>query len=259
MATETLASRVNVLGVGISPINIPIALERIDGWIREGAREYVCVCPVHTVMLCRRSQALRRIVNASGMTTPDGMPMVWLSRWAGHPQVSRVYGPDLMLAAMEHSVAAGHRHYFYGGQPGIAQRLQQAMEQRFPGVRVVGALTPPMGSANELATPEVAAEINAARPDIVWIGVSSPKQDLLMASLRPRLSAAVLIGVGAAFDFHTGRVAQAPAWVQRSGFEWLFRLAHEPRRLWRRYLVDNPWFLFDLFRQKTRLKQFPLA
>ena len=259
MAVETLAARVNVLGVGISPINIPIALQRLDEWFAKGAREYVCVCPVHTVMLCRRSQALRRIVNASGMTTPDGMPMVWLARWAGHQQVARVYGPDLMLAALEHSVGTGHRHYFYGGQPGIAQRLQQVMEQRFPGVQVVGTLTPPMGSAEQLSTPEVAAEINATRPDIVWVGVSSPKQDLLMAGMRPRLNAAVLIGVGAAFDFHTGRVAQAPAWVQQSGFEWLFRLVHEPRRLWRRYLVDNPWFLFELFRQKTRLKQYPLA
>jgi N-acetylglucosaminyldiphosphoundecaprenol N-acetyl-beta-D-mannosaminyltransferase len=250
--------RVNVLGVGISLINMRMALDEIDGWITSGDRRYVSVCTVHTVMECRRDASLRRIVNRAGMTTPDGMPLVWLSRLAGHGYVSRVYGPDLMLAEMEASVNRGHRHFFYGGRAGVADRLAETMRRRFPGVQIVGTISPPLASAEALCTDEAAANIDAARPDIVWVGVSSPKQERWMACMRSRLRAPVLIGVGAAFDFHTGSVRQAPRWMQRSGLEWLFRLVQEPRRLWRRYLIDNPWFLLELARQKLGLARFPM-
>ena len=247
-----------MLGVGISLINMDIALDRLDRWVAERARDYVTICTVHTVMDCRRDERLRQIVNAGGMTTPDGMPLVWLSRLAGHRYVSRVYGPDLMLAEMAASQARGHRHFFYGGQAGVAVRLAANMRRRFPGVSIVGTLTPPMGTAEELCNAPTAAAINAAQPDIVWVGLTAPKQERWMACMRPQLEAPVLIGVGAAFDFHTGRVAQAPRWMQRAGLEWLFRLLHEPRRLWRRYLIDNPWFLWELARQKLGLKRYDL-
>jgi N-acetylglucosaminyldiphosphoundecaprenol N-acetyl-beta-D-mannosaminyltransferase len=253
-----LNPRTNVLGVGISLINMDIALDRLDRWVAERAREYVTICTVHTVMDCRRDERLRQIVNAGGMTTPDGMPLVWLSRLAGHRYVSRVYGPDLMLAEMAASQARAHRHFFYGGQEGVADRLAASMRRRFPGVSIVGTLTPPMGTAEELCNARTAAAINAAQPDIVWVGLTAPKQERWMACMRPQLEASVLIGVGAAFDFHTGRVAQAPRWMQRAGLEWLFRLLHEPRRLWRRYLIDNPWFLWELARQKLGLKRYDL-
>jgi N-acetylglucosaminyldiphosphoundecaprenol N-acetyl-beta-D-mannosaminyltransferase len=253
-----VSSRLNVLGVGISLINMPMALAQLDRWIAEQDRRYVSVCTVHTVMECRRSETLRRIVNAAGMTTPDGMPLVWLSRLAGHRYVSRVYGPDLMLAELAASVPAGHRHFLFGGRAGVADRLAQIMRQKFPGIRIVGTFSPPLGTGKELCTPETAALINEAQPDIVWVGVSSPKQEVWMACMRPLLEAPVLIGVGAAFDFHTGGVRQAPRWMQRSGLEWLFRLWQEPRRLWHRYLVDNPWFLLELARQKLGLKRYPL-
>jgi len=249
-----LIARTNVLGVGVSLINMSMALERLDRWIADRERQYVSVCTVHTVMECRRHDDLRRIVNAAGMTTPDGMPLVWLSRLGGHRFVSRVYGPDLMIAAMQ----TGHRHFFYGGREEVAPRLAAAMRRKFPGVRIAGTLTPPVGSAEELCNPETAALINQTAPDIVWVGVSSPKQEFWMACMRPLLTAPVLIGVGAAFDFHSGTQRQAPAWMQRAGLEWLFRLVHEPRRLWRRYLVDNPWFLFELARQRLGLKKYPL-
>jgi N-acetylglucosaminyldiphosphoundecaprenol N-acetyl-beta-D-mannosaminyltransferase len=249
-----LNARTNVLGVGVSLINMSMALERLDGWIANRERQYVSVCTVHTVMECRRHEDLRRIVNSAGMTTPDGMPLVWLSRLAGHRFVSRVYGPDLMIAAMQR----GHRHFFYGGREGVAQRLAEVMRRKFPGVRIVGTLTPPVGSAEDLCNAETAAVINQAAPDIVWVGVSSPKQEFWMSCMRPLLTAPVLIGVGAAFDFHSGNQRQAAPWMQRAGLEWLFRLVHEPRRLWRRYLIDNPWFLFELARQRLGLKQYPL-
>jgi N-acetylglucosaminyldiphosphoundecaprenol N-acetyl-beta-D-mannosaminyltransferase len=184
---------------------------------------------------------------------------VWVLRRSGQSQVSRVYGPDLLLAEMERSRTAGHRHYFYGGAPGVAQRLADAMQKRFPGVTVAGVDEPPFAPLERLTTQETAAAINAARPDIVWVGMSSPKQDMWMARMRPLLEAPVIIAVGAAFDFHSGTVAQAPRWMQRSGLEWVHRLATDPRRLWRRYLVDNPWFLWELALQRTGLKKFELA
>lgn len=248
-----------MLGVGISLINMRTALDQLDRWIASRERQYVSVCTVHTVMECRRQPDLRRIVNAAGMTTPDGMPLVWLSRLAGHHDVSRVYGPDLMLAEMQSSVARGHKHFFYGGRAGVAGRLADVMRRRFPGLQIVGTLTPPLATAAELCNPETAGSINRAAPDVVWVGISSPKQEFWMACMRPLLEAPVLIGVGAAFDFHSGNQAQAPGWMQRASLEWLFRLVHEPRRLWRRYLVDNPWFLFELARQKLGLKKYPLA
>lgn len=248
--------RVNVLGVGVSAINIDAALDVIDSWIKAHDRHYVCVCTVHGIMECRRSARLRALFNGAGMVTPDGMPLVWLSRRAGHRHVDRVYGPDLMLAELDASVSRGHRHFFYGGGPGVAEALAARMRQRFPGLAVAGAYGPLYAPLDELCTPATAGLINDVKPDIVWVGVSTPKQDEWMARMRPLLDAPVLIGVGAAFDFHSGRVRQAPSWMQRSGLEWLFRLATDPRRLWRRYLVNNSWFLFELTLQKLGLRRF---
>jgi N-acetylglucosaminyldiphosphoundecaprenol N-acetyl-beta-D-mannosaminyltransferase len=250
-----MSERVNILGVGVSAVNMALALKRIDGWVGARQRQYVCVCPVHSIMECRRSEEVRRIFNSAGMVTPDGMPLVWVAHWSGHPHVGRVYGPDLMLAALGRQ---RHRHFFYGGGPGVAKRLAESMKLRFPNIDVAGVLEPPFAPLDQLSTPAVAQEINASRPDVVWVGMSSPKQDRWMARMRPLLDAPVLIAVGAAFDFHTGTVRQAPLWMQRSGLEWLFRLAIEPRRLWRRYLIDNPWFLWELALQKTRLRRFEL-
>jgi N-acetylglucosaminyldiphosphoundecaprenol N-acetyl-beta-D-mannosaminyltransferase len=254
-----VTERVNVLGVGISAVNMTQALEKIDGWISRGEREYVCVCPVHSVMECRRSAQLRAVFNAAGMVTPDGVPIVWVARAGGYRQVSRVYGPDLMLAELDRSDQKHHRHFFYGGGPGVARLLAQRMQARFPNLTVSGILEPPFAPLDQLCTPETAATINEAKPDVVWIGMSSPKQDLWMARMRPLLDAPVLIAVGAAFDFHSGTVKQAPLWMQRSGLEWVYRLTTDPRRLWRRYLIDNPWFLWELGLQKTGIKKFELA
>src|SRR5579859_378948 len=251
--------RVNVLGVGVSAIDMDMALMRIDAWIEQRDRRYVCVCPVHSIMECRRSSEVRRIFNSAGMVTPDGMPVVWVARLRGFPRVSRVYGPDLMLAELETSVARGHRHFLYGGGPGGAEKLATSMRGRFAGIDIAGLHEPPFAPLDELCTPQTAALINAAKPDIVWVGMSSPKQDRWMARMRPQLDAPVLIGVGAAFDFLSGTVKQAPRWMQRSGLEWLYRLGTDPRRLWRRYLVDNPWFVWDVVLQMTGIKKFELA
>jgi N-acetylglucosaminyldiphosphoundecaprenol N-acetyl-beta-D-mannosaminyltransferase len=254
--TEGLTDRVNILGVGVSAVNMETAIERIDGWIDARDLRYVCVCPVHSIMECRRSEEVRHIFNAAGMVTPDGMPVVWVSRLSGHPEVRRVYGPDLMLAVLSRQ---RHSHFFYGGGPGVALRLAERMKRRFSDLDVAGTCEPPFAPLDELCTPEAAELINRSGADVVWVGMSSPKQDEWMARMRPLLKAPVLIAVGAAFDFHTGTVRQAPVWMQRSGLEWLFRLAMQPRRLWRRYLIDNPWFLWELALQKLHLKRFPYS
>lgn len=250
-----VSDRVNILGVGVSAVNMDQAIDRIGRWIEAGGRQYVCVCPVHSIMECRRSDEIRRIFNAAGMVTPDGMPVVWVARLSGHPEVRRVYGPDLMLAELG---LQRHRHFFYGGGPDVAQTLANTMKRKFPKLAVAGVLEPPFAPLDQLCTPETAEMINHTEPDVVWIGMSSPKQDQWMARMRPLLRAPVLIAVGAAFDFHSGTVRQAPLWMQRSGLEWLFRLGMQPRRLWRRYLVDNPWFLWELGLQKAHLKTFDL-
>lgn len=249
--------RINVLGVGVSLVNMDRALDEIDRAVRAGDGTYVCVCSVHGVMECQRSDELRRIFNSAGMVTPDGMPLVWLAR-ERDPRVTRVYGPDLMLAEFRRSTTSGHRHFLYGGGPGVSERLAAGMRARFPGLKVAGTLEPPFAPLDQLASAETAAAINATKTDVVWVGISSPKQERWMAKMRPLLEAPVLIGVGAAFDFHSGTIRQAPRWMQRSGLEWLFRLLTEPRRLWRRYLINNPWFVWSLALQRLGIRRYEL-
>jgi N-acetylglucosaminyldiphosphoundecaprenol N-acetyl-beta-D-mannosaminyltransferase len=244
--------RVDILGVGVSAINMDDALEVIDGWITAGVRRYVCITGVHGVMESQRDDVLRRIHNSAGLVTPDGMPLVWLSRWRGWRNTTRVYGPDLMLALCERSLATGYRHFFYGGKDGVPERLVQRLQKRYPGLAVAGTYSPPFKSVAAPESDDVIDRINSSKPDIVWVGLGTPKQEHWMAQHLDLLHAPVLVGVGAAFDFHAGLQRQAPRWMQRSGLEWLFRLANEPRRLWRRYLINNPSFVWLTLRQMWR-------
>jgi len=248
-------ARTDVLGVGISAIDPGIALEEISRWIEEGLRSYVCVTGVHGVMESQNDPALRRIHNESGLTTPDGVPMVWASRWAGHKGVTRVYGPDLMLAVCERAAERGWRSFLYGGAEGVAAQLAVELQERFPGFRVCGTYTPPFRDLTAQEDERVIGIINQAEPDLVWVGLSTPKQERWMGAHRDRLNAAAILGVGAAFDFHTGRVPQAPPWMQRGGLEWAYRLIREPRRLWRRYLKNNPRFVWAVLRRPPRRQE----
>lgn len=250
--------RVNVLGVGVSPITMAEAIAAVSGWIAQGQRHYICVTTAHGIMESQKDERLRQIHNQSGLTVPDGMPLVWLCRRAGYPATERIYGPTLLLALCQAGVARGYRHFFYGGAEGVAALLAQRLQKRFPGLQVCGAYSPPFRALSPHEDAEITALINAARPDIVWVGLGTPKQEWWMAGQLGRLEAAGLIGVGAAFDFHTQRVRQAPLWLQSHGLEWAFRLAQEPRRLWRRYLLGNPRFLFHLFLQHSGLRRYPL-
>lgn len=245
--------RENVLGVGVSVINTHEVLATVDGWIRDQARHYVCVTGVHGVMESWRSEALRRIHNEAGLVTPDGLPLAWLLRLGGHRGSHQVCGPELMPALFVAGQVRGYRHYLYGAMPDTLLRLRAGLLRVAPGAVIVGEHAPPFRPLTEAEDVAAVASINAARPDIVWVGLSTPKQEVWMASHRGRLDAPVLIGVGAAFDFNAGLKRRAP-WVLRSiGLEWAYRAAQEPRRLAGRYLRNNPAFLGLIVLQKMGL------
>lgn len=247
--------RVDVLGVGISAIDMPMALDEIETWIVGGHRRYVCVTGVHGVMESQRDAELLGIHNASGLTTPDGMPMVWAGRRAGAAGMSRVYGPDLMLALAERAAERGWRSFFYGGKDGVPDRLVQRLRERYPTFISVGTFSPPFRPMTPAEDAAIVERINTSGADLVWVGLSTPKQERWMASHVGRIHAAALLGVGAAFDIHAGTLPQAPRWMQRSGLEWLYRVIREPRRLWRRYFYNIPRFVIAVVRRPPRLGQ----
>jgi N-acetylglucosaminyldiphosphoundecaprenol N-acetyl-beta-D-mannosaminyltransferase len=234
-ALQRSPSRVNILGVLVSAIGMQRALQIIDAWVTNRERHYVTVTPAHAVMDAYKDPELRRVFNHSGLTTPDGMAIVWILKLRGYRNVSRVYGPDLMLEVCRAGLAQGYRHFLYGGGIGVAAALAEKLRARLPGLRIVGTHTPPFRELTEEEDRQVIELTNACNPDIVWVGLSTPKQERWMTAHRGGLEAPVLIGVGAAFDFLSGHKPQAPRWMQRGGLEWLFRLATEPRRLWPRY------------------------
>ena len=246
LPTDTWASppRVNVLGVGISAISLQSAVLHCEQLLRSGSKGYVCVTGVHGIMEAQRDASLREILNRSWLCTPDGMPTVWVGRLQGHRKMGRVYGPDFMMAMCCASVPAGYRHFLYGGNPGVAEKLKDRLEEQVPGIRIVGTYTPPFRPLNAVEQEELIAVIKDSKPDIIWVGLSTPKQEIFMAQMIARLGTGLMAGVGAAFDVHAGLLKDAPNWMKNCGLQWLHRLGMEPRRLWRRYLVNTPQFLW---------------
>jgi N-acetylglucosaminyldiphosphoundecaprenol N-acetyl-beta-D-mannosaminyltransferase len=249
--------RVNVLGVGVSALNLSLAVSEIARWIEEGRREYVCVTGMHGVVESLHAESLRRIHNGAGLVTPDGMPMAWLLWRHGHRRADRVCGAEFMGAVVEHGIAHSWRHYLYGTKPETLALLEAQLKARFPKIEIVGRLSPPFRELTPEEDEQIVADINASGANIVWVGLSTPKQERWMAAHRAKLNASALMGVGAAFDFHAGTVRQAPRFIQRSGFEWLYRLSCEPRRLWRRYATGIPTFLWEVLLQETGLRRYP--
>ncbi len=249
--------RVNILGVDVSAIDMEVATATLEAWLRHGEQHYVCITGVHGVMESWRDPELRRIHNEAGLVTPDGMPLVWMSHRLGFGRVRRVYGPDLMRRMTAISAERGYRNYYFGGRPGTVERLSARLQHAHPRLEVAGMMSPPFGQVSAEEDEAMVRAINAARPDIVWVGLSTPKQERWMAAHVGRLSAPVLVGVGAAFDFLAGDKPQAPAWMQRSGLEWLYRMATEPRRLAGRYLRNNPAFIYHAARQLAGMGSLP--
>ena len=252
-----MMKRVNVLGVGISVLNLRTALAAIADAVREQRKGYICVTGVHGVMEAQDDAGFKKILNAAFLCTPDGMPMVWAGKLNGQREMSRVYGPDLMLEVCAWSETSGAKHFFYGGAEGVAELLAQNLKVKFPKLHVVGTFTPPFRVLDLDEEKLLAERIATGRPDILWVGLSTPKQEKFMAEFLPKLDATLMIGVGAAFDFHSGRVRQAPRWMQRGGLEWLYRLSCEPRRLGGRYLRNNPRFILKFLGQLTGARKYP--
>lgn len=252
-------NRVNVLGVGISAINLQSALAEVADAIRDRRKGYICVTGVHGVMEAQTDEGFRTILNKAFLCTPDGMPMVWVGKIRGQSDMRRVYGPDLMLDICAWSQANACRHFFFGGAPGVAEQLAGKLKEQFPKLEVVGTFTPPFRRLNPDEEIELCEKVRAARPDIFWVGLSTPKQEKFMAEYLPKLDATLMIGVGAAFDFLSGRVKQAPRWMQRTGLEWFYRLCSEPRRLAGRYFKNNPVFVAKIALQLTGLKKYNLG
>jgi len=234
------------------------AVAACDELITRGGHGYVCVTGVHGVMEAQVDSQLRATLKGSFLTVPDGMPTVWVGRLQGHRRMRRVDGPTFMLEFCRHSVSRGFRHFLYGGNEGVAEQLASNLRRRFPGLHIVGTCTPPFRPLDADEERNLAATLSACKPDVIWLGMSTPKQERFMAQYVERLDTKLMIGVGAAFDIHTGRIKDAPTWIKAAGLQWLHRLVQEPRRLWKRYLVNNPIFVLCIALQLAGVKRYDL-
>lgn len=249
MPTEPPRKR-QIAGVGISITDYDEVLDFIDAAVAQRQASYICVAPTHSIVTAGDDPELAVAFDQADVVTPDGMPVVWAARLLGEQIEDRVYGPDLMLMQCERAARSGQRVWLYGGfHEQALQQLEDRLVARFPGLKIVGRWSPPHRPLTPAEESELIQQLETDRPDVVWVGLGMPKQELWMHSVRPKISAPVLIGVGAAFDFHGGRLRQAPAWMQKRGLEWLFRLSQDPRRLLKRYARSNPLFVLRVLRQ----------
>jgi N-acetylglucosaminyldiphosphoundecaprenol N-acetyl-beta-D-mannosaminyltransferase len=233
--------------------NYDEVIDWMDAMIAAGARGWLTAAAVNLVMSARDDPNTMRAVLEATLAVPDGQPLVWALHLLGYAHATRVYGPDLMERYCAHAAATGTSIYLYGGRSEQALALlTERLLERFPSLRIVGGFSPPFRPLTAVEQEHVIADINGSGAKVVWVGTGQPKQELWMSEMRPRLQAPLLVGVGAAFDFHAGIISQAPAWMQRNGLEWIYRLSREPRRLWRRYASQNPRFVAGFARQYLR-------
>ena len=260
-------NRINVLGVGISILNLERAVQQIIAAAqRKNFSGYVTVTGVHGVVESQRDPELKCIHNRSFLSTPDGMPMVWLGKWSGYKDMGRVYGPDLMLTICEATATENEGHFLYGGVEGVAQNLATQLVKNFPGISISGTHTPPFRRLTEEEEQSLYKELKKTKPRYIWVGLGTPKQEKFMHDFLakyPDLTkdwnhGLVMLGVGAAFDFHTERILQAPRWIQNAGFEWLFRILIEPKRLWKRYAYSIGYFIKNIIPQMMGLKVYEM-
>ena len=254
---ESESEYANVLGVKVSAINMDCAIDIADRWITTGNSGYACVTAVHVVMEAQKDRRYLQILNRAAFNLPDGMPLSWVGWLQGHREMDRVSGPGFMLAMCRLSVERGYRNFFYGGEPGVAENLRKSLQEKFPALQVVGTYTPPFRNLNAQEESELAAQISQARPHIIWVGLGAPKQEKFMAQFVGRLQVPLMIGVGAAFDYHTGRLRDCSDWIKRAGLQWLHRLVQDPKRLWKRYLYAIPAFLWRIAFQLSGLRRYP--
>ncbi|HET7216250.1 MAG TPA: WecB/TagA/CpsF family glycosyltransferase [Terriglobia bacterium] len=244
-----------VLGVPVNAIQIPGAIAAMEEWARERAgTHFVTVTGMHGVVEAQHQPAFKNILNSADLVVPDGMPLVWIGRRHGYNMPRRVYGPELMETFFK-TTGKRYSHFFYGGADGVADLLAARMRNRY-GIRVAGVYSPPFRSLTVEEEGQIADMIQEAAPDVLWVGLSTPKQEQWMWAFHDKVDVPVMVGVGAAFDFHTGRVRQAPVWMREHGLEWFFRLVSEPRRLWRRYLIYGSQFVWNVNLEFLKLRKF---
>lgn len=248
----------NVLGVGISAIDMQEAVLRAQQQIRDKRKGYICVTGVHGIMEALCDAGFRGILNRSFLCTPDGVPTVWVGRLQGFSRMRRVYGPDFMLQMCRQSVTSGCRHFLYGGNPGVAEQLKRRLEILVPGIKIVGTFTPPFRPLLSAEEDALMAAVEETSPDIIWVGLSTPKQERFMAQMIHRLDTHLMVGVGAAFDIHAGLRRDAPGWMKRCGLQWVHRLLQEPKRLWKRYFANNPRFVWNIALQLSGIRSFEI-
>ncbi len=248
-----LPPRADVLGVPLAVSDYREVLDWMEALIAADGRAYVTAAAVNLVMSAREEPETLAAVLGATLAVPDGQPLVWALRALGHRRATRVYGPDLMAGFCERAARAAIPVYLYGGRtPEALELLRRRLSERFPGLPIVGGYSPPFRALTAEEEARVIADIDRSGAAVVWVGTGQPKQEKWMLAMRPRLRAPLLVGVGAAFDFHAGLVPQAPGWMGRAGLEWLYRLWREPRRLWRRYARYNPRFLAEFLGQYVR-------
>jgi N-acetylglucosaminyldiphosphoundecaprenol N-acetyl-beta-D-mannosaminyltransferase len=250
--------RANVLGVGIHALDLGQAVALIDSAIAEGRKEFVCATGVHGVTEARKDPGFRALLNSAFLNIPDSRPIFWVGRLEGFRQIAHIGGPRLMLSICAQSVERGYTHFLYGGEAGVAQQLREILMQKFPGIKITGTYTPPFRGLNDKEEAELLRLLSLHKPDICWVGLSTPKQEKFMAEYLPKLDTRVMVGVGAAFDFHTGRVKDAPQWMKTAGLAWTHRLYQQPGRLWKRYLKANPRFVFEIALQLLKFRNYDL-
>ena len=252
---NAVAPAFRVVGVRVDAVQLPEAVARIKRWIdnRENGK-YVAVTGMHGVAESRQDPHFREILNQAALVVPDGMPLVWLGRWHGHSLRRRVTGSELMLAFCRET-GPQPRHFFYGGAPGVAEDLARQLHEQF-NITVAGTYTPPFRPLTVAEEADLTARVHAAAPDVLWVGLSTPKQERWMSDHHLKLKVPVILGVGAAFDMNSGRLKRAPAWMRDSGLEWFYRLLSEPRRLWKRYLVTIPQSMWSISLELFHLRKF---
>jgi len=239
-------ARTSILGVGISVVDVHEAIRQCEELVRARGHGYLCAVDAHSLVEAVRNPAHRRILNHAFLTVADGMPLVWMGRLRGNAAMRRVYGPDFLLAVCAYSVERGWRHFFYGGRPGVAGRLAARLTERFPGLQIAGTFAPPFRDLTPAEETELKARVEEARTDVLWVGLGAPRQERFMAEHNGKLACALMAGVGAAFDFHSGMVKEAPRWLHNTGLQWVYRVMREPRRLGRRYLTCIPVFAWNV-------------
>ena len=257
MTSQTTQKTAMVLGIPVEPLDMESVVARVAEQLELRRKGYVCMVCVHGIMEAQRDPGFAEVYARASLLVPDGAPAVWVGRWQGFHNMQRVAGPDLMLEVLGRKEFANRTHFLYGGKEGVADELRERLMRRFPWVQILGTQTPPFRDLTMQEEESLATRIRELKPDMMWVGIGTPKQDRFMMRFLPMLDSTLMFGVGAAFDFHTGRIKDSPQWVKRAGLQWLHRLIQDPRRLFWRYLRDNPAFVWYIAQQLAGLRTYP--